>query len=356
VTYLDQLQQDPTRHDFFWVMRRLERFNHDRPRIGDTASLREEYITLGQDPYFAFPSTNLTKAESISPGRMRVLVQFLGLLGPQGALPLTTTEEAFSYLRAQDDAFPRFLDLFNSRFLQLFYRAWAESRPIVQNDRPRDDRFKAYMGAHVGLGSGIFLALDSVADSGKLSYAGLMGPQAKSASRLGDLVSGLFGVDAEVEQFVGLRLVIPEGERTRIGAAFARLGQETLLGASIYSVQDKVRLSIKVASLQAYEHFLPTGKQARRLADIVFFYLGAQYDWDVELLLPETEATPVRLGQAGKLGWTSWVAPRTETDEVRWRADARFHLAERFTVEAAAKQKAPRPARTSRSTKHAKQE
>ena len=53
----------------------------------------------------------------------------------------------------RDDAFPRFLDLFNHRFLQLFFRAWADSRPIAQHDRPRDDRFIAYIGSMIGVGS-----------------------------------------------------------------------------------------------------------------------------------------------------------------------------------------------------------
>ena len=37
----------------------------------------------------------------------------------------------------RDDAFPRFLDILNHRFLQLFFRAWADARPVAQHDRPR---------------------------------------------------------------------------------------------------------------------------------------------------------------------------------------------------------------------------
>ncbi len=36
-------------------------------------------------------------SSAIRHGRLRVLVKFLGLLGPQGALPLATTEEAYSW-------------------------------------------------------------------------------------------------------------------------------------------------------------------------------------------------------------------------------------------------------------------
>ena len=90
-----QLAEEPWRFDFFAVLRRLERSYADRPRIGDSASRRDEFVVLGQDPYMDFPASNLSKFEQRRrTGRLRVFVKFLGLLGPQGALPLATTEEA----------------------------------------------------------------------------------------------------------------------------------------------------------------------------------------------------------------------------------------------------------------------
>ena len=119
---------------------------------------------------------------------------------------MSATEEAYGWLLAQDDAFPRFLDIINHRFLQLFFRAWADARPIAQHDRPNEDRFETYVGAPAGLGSPIFRDLDSVADRAKLSFAGLLGAQAKSASRLRGLIRGHFDVEAEVSEFVGSRM------------------------------------------------------------------------------------------------------------------------------------------------------
>jgi type VI secretion system protein ImpH len=137
VNFLEDASAEPWRFDFFTTMRLLERSHSQQPRLSDSATLREDFVTLGQDPYLEFPASNLTSVEKLPAGRLRVLVRFLGLLGPQGALPLATTEEAYQWNLMRDDAFPRFLDLFNNRFLQLFFRAWADSRPIAQHDRPR---------------------------------------------------------------------------------------------------------------------------------------------------------------------------------------------------------------------------
>ncbi len=329
MSFTRDLLAEPWRFDFFAVLRRLERSHPDRPRIGDSAALRDEYVLLGQDPYLEFPASTLSRAEVDAEGRLRILSRFLGFLGPQGALPLATTEEAYAWWLARDEAFPRFLDIFNHRFLQLFFRAWADSRPVAQHDRPKDDRFEAYVGSMIGIGSRLYRDLDSVSDLEKLAYAGLAAPQAKSASRLRHMICGIFKVEAEIDQFVGSRLVFEEPERTRLGRRFCELGVDALVGGSVFSVQDKIRLRIITRDLAQYERFLPSGEWCEQLADLVSFYNGEQLDWDVELALPAGAAEPIRLAKFGRLGWTSWMAPNWSGDG-SMRRDARFHPAERL--------------------------
>ena len=125
------------------------------------------------------------------------------MFGPQGALPLTTTEEAYSWLLERDDAFPRFVDIFQRRFLALFFRAWADARPIAQHDRPDEDRFRAYIGAMIGIGTPAFRDADSISDFAKLQYAGLLAARVKSASRLRAFLTSFLETRVEIEEFVG---------------------------------------------------------------------------------------------------------------------------------------------------------
>lgn len=323
--------ESPESQDFLLALRRLESAFPDRPRIGASATRRHEYVTLGQNPSLAFPASTIDAAKRRSDDNIALFVQFLGLCGPQGALPLALTHESYQYFRADDDALARFLDLFNNRFLQLFFRAWADARPIAHHDRPKDDRFESYVGASIGLGGEVYRDLDSLPDMAKVGYAGLMAPAAKSASRLRDLIAGLFGVRVEVEEFVGLRLVLEKDEHSHLGTANSRLGIDAMMGSAIYSVQDKFRLRLYVPDLKRYARFLPTGDLARPLADIVHFYVGIALEYDVELALPAGEAAPMRLGVSGQLGWTSWLAPDWSSRD-EWRTDARFDLARRFAA------------------------
>ena len=180
----------------------------------------------------------------------------------------------------------------------------------------------------IGIGSPIFHDADSVPDPAKLAFAGLLGPQAKSASRLASAVKGLFNVNAEIDEFVGSHLVLEEGDRSRVGQRNSALGTDMMLGASFYTVQDKFRVRIFTAGMADYVRFLPTGDHCEPLADLVFFYIGEQLDWEVELALPAEAAQPTRLAQFGQLGWTTWIAPSWTNAEQAYRCDARFHPAE----------------------------
>lgn len=331
MTFLRDLEAEPWRFDYFTVLRRLERAYKDLPRIGDSAARREEFVHFGQETYMAFPASNIARVVQGNNKQLRIFVKFLGLLGPQGALPLSVTEEAYHYLLARDDAFPRFLDILNNRFIQLFFRAWADSRPIAQHDRPNEDRFVAYLGSAIGVGSKPYQHVDTLPDSVRIGFAGLLGSQIKSASRLAGAVRGVFKVQAEVEQFVGARLEIEAAEYSLLGRRHTTLGEDALLGRTVFSVQDKIRIRIFTTDLKQYIRFLPSGDLCEPLADLVFFYNGEQLDWDAELAIPSGSAAPVRLGHFGQLGWTSWMAPNWTASEA-WRRDARFHPAERMRL------------------------
>jgi type VI secretion system protein ImpH len=329
VTFLRNLEAEPWRFDYFTVLRHLERMHKEAPRISDSAARREEYVQFGQDPYLDFPASNLARVVQSDNKPLQIFVKFLGLLGPQGALPLATTEEAYHYLLAQDDAFARFLDVFNNRFIQLFFRAWADSRPIVQHDRSEADRFVAYIGSGIGIGSRPFQNLDSVPDGVKLVFAGLLGSQVKSASRLAGAICGIFNVQAEVEEFVGTWLALEPIEWTTLGGRCNTLGGDAMLGSTVFSMQDKIRVRIFVRDLAQYIRFLPSGDLCEPLADLVFFYNGDQLDWDAELAIPSASVEPMRLGRFGQVGWTSWLAPNWAAVE-GFRRDARFHPADRM--------------------------
>jgi type VI secretion system protein ImpH len=336
MSHVDRLAAEPWRFDWLALMRRLEREHPDKPRLSDSAARSQEFVSLSQNPYMEFPAATIEAAAMDESGRLRVVSRFLGMFGPQGALPLTTTDEAYQWLRARDDAFPRFVDIVQSRFLQLFFRAWSDARPIAQNDRPLEDRFRDYVGSVIGLGAAWFKNRDSVHDFVKLEYAGLNGARVKSASRLRFYLTGLVGSRVEIDEFVGVWLTLDESERSRLGQAQSGLGTDLMLGASAFTVSDKFRIRVYTRNFAHYEQFLPGGPLADQIADAVYAYVGDEFDWDLELAIPAGEVRAARVGLGARLGWTGWMAPNWSNTDQTWRADARFHLVSRRGAKGAA--------------------
>ena len=112
---------------------------------------------------------------------------------------------------------------------------------------------------------------------------------------------------SEVEQFIGTFLPLAAEEQTRLGMAHARLGRGAMLGSEVLSVDNKFRVRIFPETLENYEKFLPNGAWCQRLVDAMSNAVGFEYEWDIELVLPDQEPRPTQLGSYGQLGWTSWV-------------------------------------------------
>ena len=82
----------------------------------------------------------------------KLSVNFLGLFGPNGPIPLHITEYARERQRhARDHTLVEFLESFQSSYLSLFYRAWAVNQKAADLDRRKTARFPAYIGTLFGI-------------------------------------------------------------------------------------------------------------------------------------------------------------------------------------------------------------
>lgn len=323
------LEAEPYRFNIHALLRELERMHPEKPRIGKSQVLAQEIVSVGQDPFLDFPASNVESYQVREGELPRLRTRFLGMFGPQGALPILTTVEAHRWMNAGDDAFVRFVDIFATRFLQLFHRVWADARPIAQFDRPEDDRFAAYVGSFIGLGTAPFRDRDRVPDIAKLPYAGVMAGRVKSAKRLQQVLEGVLGVDVKIRERQGIWLEFEESDLTRMGRSGASLGQNTYAGRRVYSINDKAVIEIRAESLDDYESFLPGGRMFARLADMVLFYLGEQIDFDIQLALPRRLCPKAQIGKQGRLGYTTWTPVKSGTGEPgedEYVSDARFSL------------------------------
>lgn len=318
VAFSRALQAQPYKFGFFAALRRLECAYRQKPRLGRSLRPADEPVRLAQDPSLAFAPSTVASFEPGPGGRPpRLAVNFLGLFGPNGPLPLHLTEYAWDRLHNQHDpTFSRFLDLFHHRMLTLFYRAWADAQPTVNFDRPESDRFAIYLGASFGLGLPSLRDRDAMPDLAKRSYAGHLACHTRHPEGLTSLLEDFFKLRVRIIEFVGHWLALPADSHWSLGASLqtGRLGQTATVGARVWDRQHKFRIKIGPMDLFDYERLLPGGESLVRLVACVRNYIGDELLWDLNLVLKKQEVPSLRLGGIGRLGWTTWL-PAGERQE-----------------------------------------
>jgi type VI secretion system protein ImpH len=308
------LQEKPYQFGFNAVLRFFECMHAERPRLGTSLRPVDDPIRLGQEPAMTFEAASLTAFE---PGRQgkphRLMVRLLGLLGPNGPLPLHLTEYAQERKRDHgDQTFARFLDVFHHRMLSLFYRAWANNEPTVSFDRPDADRFADYVGSLAGLGMPSLRKRDDISDHTKFYYSGRFSGQTKCAEGLQAILADYFNLPAGIEEFVGEWMRLPQQHLCRLGQdeSNGSLGRSILVGSNVWGSQHRFRIILGPLNLQDYVRLLPTGDRIRRLVSLVRNYIGDELAWDVRLILRRQEVPKACLDGDTRLGWTSWLGER----------------------------------------------
>jgi type VI secretion system protein ImpH len=310
------LAERPFDHDFFFTVRRIEALHPDRPRLGDSVRASDDPVRLGQEPSLAFAPSTLARftPQGDRSSIPRLWVYFLGVFGPNGPLPLHLTDYARERLRAyRDPSLSRFADIFHHRFLSLFYRAWAATQPAVSFDRPKEDRFSAYVGSLIGLGMDSVRERDALADQVKLHFAGRLSAQNKSAENLEGMIADYYDFPARVVEFVGQWLDLPEDALWKLGDSPSNgsLGSGATLGSRVWDCQSKFRIVLGPLQYDQYLGLLPGSPGMARLIALVRSFIGDELDWDVNLVLRTESVPPFRLGASGQLGWTTWLAGKS---------------------------------------------
>jgi type VI secretion system protein ImpH len=308
------LAEAPTTFDFFRAVRLLEARHADRPRVGASIDPREDPVRFGQHPYLTFARSTIESfAEGGVNGPHRLFINFMGLFGPNGPLPLHITDYARDReANAKDATIAAFLNVFHHRLISLFYRAWAVNQKAVDLDRPEHADFTRLIGSFFGLGIPELRHRDAIPDWAKLYYSGWLSSQTRNAEGLETILRDYFQMPVRVQTFVGHWLKLPEHSVCRLGEQpeTGTLGQSAVIGSRVWDCQLKFRVRIGPVGLAEVQRLLPGGRTFVRLQTWVRTYSGDGYFWDVQVVLKKEEVPAIQLGGAGLLGWTSWLKSR----------------------------------------------
>jgi type VI secretion system protein ImpH len=308
-----QLYDEPYCFEFFQAVRLLERFSRGGSPVGLYAHPAAEVARFAVENTLIFPASQIQALTVREQGPPLMRLNFFGMTGPQGVLPLYYTQLVSERARARDFAVRDFLDVFNHRAISLFYQAWEKYRFTIKYERGGEDGFSHHLLDFVGLGTPGLQDRQQVADQSLMYYAGLLNQKPRSATALKQLLEDYFEVPVQVEQFAGAWYRLTEemqcllerepsdSERVAIGA---------VVGDEIWDEQSRARITLGPLTLEQYLDFLPTGAAYEPLRALTTFFSGNEFDFEVKLVLRRQEVPACELGreddEAPLLGWVSW--------------------------------------------------
>lgn len=323
LTFLRRVATEARRYGLFPAVRGAEARAPGLPRVGHARRPAQNVVDLAQVPALNFPASTIETVE-FRHGRAQLNGYWLGLTGPMGALPVHLTEFAsFERRYAKSHPFGRFLDLLSNRMLQFFYRAWGDSQPVVQADRPADDRFALYLAKLTGATEGVGEHADFPAQA-RLLYAALFASR-RSAIAIEDSLGHLLNQPVRILEFQPRWRDIEPGDQTRLGRTFATLGGDAMAGKRVRVASDAFRAVIRANSMHEMEALLPSGARFKVASEALDAFAPNHLEWDIMIEMEERHARPAHLDGRTRLGWTSWLCPDGKSHDIR--ADA--HLTRR---------------------------
>ena len=259
-----------------------------------------------------------------------VTTSALGSFGHTGSLPRHDWDLLAS---RRSEAFGRaFLNIFNHRQIENFYRAWEKHRIDIGRETakfeqpgrraPQPDT----AGDRVGR---LWLALTGFRlpsmrqrhEFSDVVFAGLASYFARpvrTPEALARSLQAQFGVHVEIRQFVENRLTLPARSRTRLGVeldsrssaagTFNRLGGNAILGRIVPNHHSRFEVILGPLDKYQLQRLSPfvEGNSFVRLRQFLQAYCGPSLDFDIRYRVQKEAVTRTCLGET-RLGFNSWV-------------------------------------------------
>ena len=307
----DWLFSEGYRFDFHQAVRLLEMLDRQATPVGQDVETSREPVRFKSRIGLDFAASDIDEISRRPDGQAEMSVNFMGLAGAGGPLPIPYTELILERLKHSDTVASDFLDIFNHRLISLMYRARKEHRVSVDPKPPEQGNCAQYLFSLIGLATDHLQDRMRISDRSLLFYSGLLAQKTRSMAGLEKLLSSFLKVQVQGHPLCGKWVSLAEDQTTRLGISGA-LGQQALLGTRIWDQQGRFELSLGPLDIDQFLDFLPSGRGFTSLCELTGFYVGHEFDFDVQLrLCPESvPASQLAQEDGARLGWTSWIGGR----------------------------------------------
>lgn len=311
---MDQIFEKGHQFNFFQLVYLFEQlFESDKPmnKTWDAG------IRFHANPGLGFPGSDIyqVRKNSNNPAQLECILNFMGLYGVSSPLPqYFYTEIAKS--SEKSEPVRDFLDIFNHRLYQIFYRSWKKYRGYLNYQQGgRDDHSQRLMSL-AGLGTRNATLPLKIVPVRIISFIGRLSSRARNKEGLCSMLTEFFdAIHFEIQEFIPRWVAI--SNRVQLGSKTETtkpiLGQNIVVGEKILDFNGKFRIRIGPLSIDQFYNFLPGGEFSTILHQFVRMYVRDWLYYDLLLLLRSAEIPELILGGVHtQLGWNTWLGKPKE--------------------------------------------
>lgn len=325
----DRLANKPGEFELFQALRLLE-------QVSLSGAPNAPTIEYSSSSNLKFPGNSLNKItqhERDDTIFWQAEVNIFGLTGSAGVLPYHYSELVQQRLRLRDSTLKAFFDLFNSRLIHIFHKAWRKYRLAFSYEYHKlsakrgEDAFTRVLSSLAGLGTrSIQDSLPMPKDS-LLGISGILSRPSRSAIAVERTLQYYFGLPIAIEQFQGEWLDIPEDTQSRLpGVALpmgmnCQLGSNAILGSHGWQIQSKFAVLIKNISYEQLMELRPNGCKMIQLQELTRFITRNDYNFEIVITTDAVSIPLLKLNNDAMnpplLGWNTALGEERKVENIR---------------------------------------
>lgn len=318
---IEELLQKPYDFEFHQAVKIFEAASPHLLPLGDDPNIEHQPVSLKSRVLLSYPSSDISVIQKnegeIAPSEMHV--NFFGIGGSQGPLPMPYTETLMSRIAQKDFVMRDFLDIFNHRLLSILHKVKKKHNISLSPTDPHNTPHARILSHLVGLSKPALKNRFSAPDDHFFGLGAFIWQRHRSIVGLATFLQDFFKVPVSIDQFKGTWKDMAAEEITYIGKRRTGknnvLGRTAALGTRFWDQQGLIQINLGPLTYKTFSTFLKTEKNYALFCEVVRFYLQLTHTFQINLILKKDDVPACRLGE-GRLAWTSWIKtkPFAEND------------------------------------------
>lgn len=317
---IEDLLNNPYEFEFHQAIKIFEASAPHLPPLGDANELDQQPIIIKSRSLLSYPSSDIfsitQSLDTYTPPEM--YVNFFGIAGSEGPLPMPYTEKLISRTAQKDYVMRDFLDIFNHRLLSILHKIKKKYNIALNATAPKDTPHARILSHLLGLSKPALKNRFAVPDDRFYGLSSFIWQQHRSAEGLRLFVEKFFQVPAVIDQFKGGWAPIDPNETTRLGRKGVGqnqvLGSTATLGTRFWDQQNTLEIKLGPLSYETFTNLLKSSERYKLFTEVARFYLQLTHQYNINLILRKEDVPALRLGH-GQLAWSSWLKTQPFMDD-----------------------------------------